>query len=99
MAETLEERLAEKDSIIASLVESVDCMREELARVRQNNRILRRVHSALRSANASLQASVAMAQENDNLFKQFCNGDFDAKVTSPSEGGLPEDGTQVESQG
>jgi hypothetical protein len=31
-----------------------------------------------------------------SLFKKFCNGDFDAKVTSPVEGGLLDTGTQVE---
>jgi len=66
--------------------------------VRNSNRILRRVHSALRSANQSLHNQIAIAQENDELFKKFCNGDFDAKVTTPTEGGLPEAGEQVEAQ-
>lgn len=97
--EELQGELNEKNLIIASLLEAVELMREEVARVRTNNRILRRVHSALRGSVASLKAQVEMAEANDNLFKQFCNGDFDAKVTRPVEGGLPEAGTQVESQG
>jgi len=87
----------EKDLLIAALQESIDGLRAEISQVRNNNRLLRRVHSALRSANASLHAQVAFAQANDDLFKRFCNGDFDAKVTSPVEGGLPNTGTQVNS--
>lgn len=94
-----EETLEQKDVLIASLLESVDCLREEVARVRNSNRILRRVHAALRSANAALKASVDMAQQNDELFRRFCEGEFDAKVTRPVDGGLPEAGTQVESLG
>lgn len=94
----LEETL-DKDSVIASLMESVELLRSEISLVRNNNRILRRVHSALRSANESLRKQVDLAQENDLLFKQFCNGDFDAKVTSTVEGGLLEAGTKVEAQG
>lgn len=86
----LEETL-DKDSVIASLMESVELLRSEISLVRNNNRILRRVHSALRSANESLRKQVDLAQENDLLFKQFCNGDFDAK------GGLNE--TTVQDSG
>lgn len=92
------EETLDKDQVIASLMESVDSLRGELAQTRNNTRILRRVHSALRSANDSLRKQVTLAQENDDLFKRFCEGDFDAKVTSPVEGGLPTPGTQVESQ-
>ena len=84
----------EKDVIIASLMESVENLRGELAQLRNNNRILRRVHSALRSANQSLQNRVAIAQQNDELFKELCTSNFGA-VTSPEDGGLPEPGTQV----
>lgn len=91
--------ISDKDAIIASLMESVDCLREEIARVRTNNRILRRVHSALRSANASLKAQVVLAEQNDNLFKQFCGGEFDAKVPSLVDGGFPEAGSKVETLG
>lgn len=86
----------DKDAIIASLIESNDCLRDEVGLLRNNNRILRRVHSALRSANASLRQQLDLAAQNDEMFKKFCNGDFDAKVTTPAEGGLPEAGEQVE---
>lgn len=96
---TTEELVMDKDAIIASLMESVDCLREEIAVLRNNNRILRRVHSALRSANASLRQQLELAVQNDELFKKYCNGEFDAKVATPAEGGLPESGEQVESAG
>ena len=86
----------EKDQVIASLIESNDNLRVELAQLRNNNRILRRVHSALRSANQALRNQVAIAQQNDELFKELCTSDYGAKVTSPDEGGLPETGTQAE---
>jgi hypothetical protein len=86
----------EKDQIIASLIESNDNLRDELAQLRNNNRILRRVHSALRSANQALRNQVAIAQQNDELFKELCTSDYGAKVTRPEDGGLPEPGTQAE---
>ena len=86
----------EKDQVIASLIESNDNLRGELAQLRNNNRILRRVHSALRHANQALRNQVAIAQQNDELFKELCTSDFGAKVTSPEDGGLPEPGTQAE---
>ncbi len=89
----------DKDFVIASLIESVENLREEIAQLRNNNRILRRVHSALRQGMTALRNKVDLAEQNDLLFKQFCRGDFDAKVTSPVEGGLPEAGTQVEAAG
>jgi hypothetical protein len=86
----------EKDQVIASLIESNDNLRDELAQLRNNNRILRRVHSALRSANQALRNQVAIAQQNDELFKELCTSDYGAKVTRPEDGGLPEPGTQAE---
>ena len=93
------EETLDKDAIIASLMESNDLLRNEILQVRNNNRILRRVHSALRSANQSLRNQIDVAQQNDELFKKFCNGDFDAKVTSTEGVGLTDSGTKVESQG
>lgn len=95
----MSEETLDKDVVIASLLESIENLREEIQQVRHNNRILRRVHSALRSANQALRNKIVLAEENDQLFKQFCNGDFDAKVMSPEDGGLPETGTQVNSLG
>ena len=86
----------EKDQVIASLIESNDNLRGELAQLRNNNRILRRVHSALRSANQALRNQLAIAQQNDELFKELCTSDYGAEVTRPEDGGLPEPGTQAE---
>ncbi len=86
----------DKDQIIASLMESNEILREDLQQLRNNNRILRRVHSALRSANQALRNQVAIAQQNDELFKELCTSDFGASVTRPEDGGLPETGTQAE---
>lgn len=96
LEETMSEGTLDKDAVIASLMESNDLLREENQQIRNNNRILRRVHSALRSALASLRNQVAIAHENDKLFKELCSGEFDAEVTHPVEGGLPETGSQVE---
>jgi hypothetical protein len=92
----MSEETLNKDQVIASLMEANDLLQEELQQVRNNNRILRRVHSALRRANTSLRNQVAIAQQNDELFKELCTSDFGAKVTSPEDGGLPEPGTQAE---
>lgn len=62
----------DKDQIIASLIESNEILREESQQLRNNNRILRRVHSALRHANQALRNQVAIAQQNDELFKELC---------------------------
>lgn len=92
------EETLDKDQVIASLMESNEILRTEIQQVRNSNRILRRVHSALRSSITSLRQQIALAQENDELFKKYCNGDFDAQVTRPEEGGLPEPGTEAEAQ-
>jgi FtsZ-binding cell division protein ZapB len=88
--------MEEKQQVIESLIEANDLLQEEVSRLRNSNRILRRVHSALRSANESLRRQVALAHENDTLFKQFCNGDFDAPSPGNVEGGLPEAKHEVE---
>jgi hypothetical protein len=92
----MSEETLDKDAVIASLLESVEILREEVTRVRTNNRILRRVHSALRSSVTSLQNQIELAKQNDELFKRFCSGEFDAKVTSSEDSGLLKPETQVE---
>ena len=90
-----EETRDEKDSQIASLLESVDILREEVKQLRNSNRILRRVHSALRSANESLRLQVQNATFNDDTFRRFCFGEFDAEGLNAGKGGLPEPESQV----
>jgi regulator of replication initiation timing len=77
----------DKDQVIASLMESNEILRYEMQQLRNNNRILRRVHSALRSANQALRNQVALAQQNDELFKELCTEGSYGKVASdmPSE--------------
>lgn len=78
---------------IASLTEANDMLQEEVTRLRNSNRILRTVHRALRAANESLRAQVELAKFNDDTFKAFCNGEFDAPSATPVDGGLPESGS------
>lgn len=91
------EILEEKDSIIASLIESNDCLQEEVTRLRASNRILRTVHRVLRERVNSLMRQVELSQFNDETFKAFCNGEFDARLASTEEAGLAESGKLVES--
>jgi FtsZ-binding cell division protein ZapB len=92
----MSEETLDKDEMIASLMESVENLREEIKQTRNNNRILRRVHSALRQGMTALQKQRLNWPNRMMSCSRFCNGDFDAKVTSPVEGGLPDTGTQVE---
>lgn len=90
---SLQEDLRQNGLLIESLIESNDLLRGELQQIRNNNRILRRVHSALRSANTALRNQVAIAENNDKLFKEMCEDGFGAPVTSPDETGLVNSGT------
>lgn len=91
------ELLEEKESVIASLIESNDCLQEEVSRLRNSNRILRTVHKALRGQVSSLLRQIELARFNDETFKAFCNGEFDSRLASTENGGLPESGNLVES--
>jgi len=81
--------MSEETFTIEALLESNNILQEEVSRLRNSNRILRTVHSALRAANESLRAQVELAKFNDETFKSFCQGEFDAPVTEYAEGGLP----------
>lgn len=89
--------------IIASLIEANDILQSEVIRHRASNSLLRRVNSALRQSITSLQKQVAVAAENDQMFKDFCEGKFDApnqfvaEVTHETDGGLPNAESVVES--
>jgi hypothetical protein len=91
-----EETLDPKETIDA-LIESNDILQEEVSRLRVSNKVVRTVNRALRDANKSLQRQVDLAQFNDETFKSFCNGEFDARFPITAEGGLPEAGKGVES--
>lgn len=87
---TVEEQLAAKQAEIESLLESNGILQDEVKQLRNTNRILRRVHSALRSAIDSLRNQVNNATFNDDMFKRFCSGEFDATGVPAGDGGLPE---------
>jgi hypothetical protein len=85
--------MSEETFTLEAVVESNDILREENNRLRNNNRVLRQVVRALRSTVTTLRTQVELAKENDEVFKAFCNGEFDVKGTDPSEAGLVEPGT------
>jgi len=94
---------AEEPETINSLMESNQTLQDEVQLLRNSNRILRTVHRALRAANESLRRQVAQAMFNDETFKQFCAGEFDAPnqfgavfEVPTAEGALPEVGGQAE---
>lgn len=88
--------MEESKDVIQSLIESNDMLQDEVGRLRNSNRILRTVHRALREQVRSLQRQMELAHFNDEVFKSFCNGEFDARLASTEEGGLPDSGTLVE---
>lgn len=89
----------DKDLAIAGLIESNEILQADADRHRNNNRILRTVIRALRTANASLRSQVEIAKQNDEIFKSFCQGDFDVPTSPVAEGGLPDATGTVESLG
>jgi FtsZ-binding cell division protein ZapB len=91
--------MEDKELIIAGLMESNDILQQEVSKVRNQNRILRTVVRSLRTANDSLRRTAEVAQQNDELFKSFCQGDFDATVSCDAEGGLPSASHEVEPLG
>lgn len=83
--------------MIESLIESNNILQEEVSRLRNSNRILRTVHRVLRETLKSKDRQLELAQFNDEVFKKFCNGEFDAPVVLLEEGGLPATRGTVES--
>ena len=82
---------------IKILAESNDTLQEEVTRLRETNAMLRRVNHALRRTLDSLRNQVAAATENDETFKAYCAGEFDAPVIEDGDAGLAEAESQVES--
>jgi DNA-binding ferritin-like protein len=78
---------------LEAVVESNEILQEENSRLRNSNRVLRQVVRALRATVTTMRTQVELAKENDDVFKAFCNGEFDVKGTDPSESGLLEPGT------
>lgn len=86
----------DKGLLIESLMESIDILRTENDALRRSNKILRTVFRNLRAANDSLRRMVTIAQDNDETFKSFCQGDFDAPVSVPADAGLADAVNTVE---
>ena len=82
---------------IKILAESNDTLQEEVTRLRETNAMLRRVNHALRRTLDSLRNQVANAVENDETFRRYCEGEFDAPVIEDGDAGLAEAASQVES--
>lgn len=80
----------EKDLVVEALKESNDELQTEVTRLRETNNTLRTVVRTLRRTLESLRTQVANAAENDDTFKRYCDGEFDADVVTPEEGVLPE---------
>jgi FtsZ-binding cell division protein ZapB len=91
--------MEDKDLVIAGLIESNDILQQEVTKVRNSNRILRTVVRALRTANESLRRTVEIAQQNDETFKDLCEGKFDAEVSCDAEDGLSGSSHEVEPLG
>ena len=77
------------EEVNEALLESVDLLQEEVSRLRNNNRMLRTVISALRKTNTVLSTQVAFAAANDEAFKVMCQEGSDVTVEQADEGGLP----------
>ena len=85
--------MSEEKQTIDSLLEANETLKGEVSRLREAHKLLRKVNSALRNANESYRRQVNLAVENDEIFKQFCNGDFDVPSPNPDESGLLEPGS------
>ena len=88
--------MSEETFTIQALLESNNIWQEEVSKLRNSNRVLRTVFRSLRAANESLRAQVDLARFNDETFKAFCQGEFDAPVTEYAQGGLPTASSVVE---
>ena len=71
----MEER--DKDKLIESLLDANSTLNEELSRLRRSNQILRKVNQAIRSANESMRTQIESAQATDDVFRKWCEGEFD----------------------
>ena len=85
--------MSEETFTLEAALEANEILREDNNRLRNSNRVLRQVVRALRATITTLRTQVELAKENDDVFKAFCNGEFDVKGTDPSESGLLEPGT------
>ena len=78
------------DFALEAVVEANELLQEEVTRLRASHGTLRRVIKALRATLTTYRKLLATAQYNDEIFKAFCNGEFDAPAELTEKGGLPE---------
>lgn len=97
--------MSEETFTVESLIEANNILQDEVTRLRDSNRLLRNVNRAIRNSNISLHNQNEMAKANDDLFKRFCEGEFDANnqfdsavVAPEGEGALPRPEGQAEQQ-
>lgn len=88
--------------IIAALIEANEDLQHEANRLRVNNKIARTIIRVLREQATALRNQLQVAAENDQNFKDFCEGKFDAPgkfdvpVSVEADGALPEAESVVE---
>jgi len=70
------------EGYVASLVEAIEGLQDEVTRLRNLNRIQRVINSNLRE-------QIKRANQNDENFKSFCTEDI---TDVDDEGGLPSEG-------
>lgn len=80
----------DKDLVIQGLIESNEILQEVSDRYRNNNRVLRTVVSSLRTSVTRMREQLEIAKKNDEIFKSYCQGDFDVPTSQVAEGGLPD---------
>ena len=86
-------------AVVEQLLEANKIGQEEIQRLTDQRRILRRVNSALREALESQRRQVEIAVQNDEAFKSLCQSDFDGTVSGEAQGGLPAASHEVETLG
>lgn len=84
--------------VVEQLLEVNQTLQDEVQRLTDQRRILRRVNSALREALESQRRQIAIAVENDEQFKSLCQEGFDV-VSGADEGGLPSASHEAEPLG
>jgi uncharacterized protein YigA (DUF484 family) len=78
----------ENETAIAVLEDVNGELSLQIAHLKNTNRILRTVNSALRAKMTSLMEQIELAKQNDEMFKQFCNIEIGAEGSSTENAGL-----------
>jgi hypothetical protein len=81
-------------AVVEQLLDANKTLQEEVQRLTDQRRILRRVNSALRESLASQRRQIEIAVENDEAFKSMCQEGFDS-VSGADAGALPSSSHEV----